>query len=88
MSPARTPSNSSTSQINPLPALTQYLVFSTHGCSSSPEILIQGNGNELYTSPIKGTKPRGNTKSEDLELIKELIECPKERAEHLMLVDL
>ena len=57
-------------------------------CSSSPEILIQGNGNEFYTSPIKGTKPRGNTKSEDLELIKELIECPKERAEHLMLVDL
>ena len=57
-------------------------------CSSSPEILIQGDGQEFYTSPIKGTKPRGKTKSEDLELINDLISCSKERAEHLMLVDL
>ena len=57
-------------------------------CSSSPEILIQGDGSEFYTSPIKGTKSRGNTESEDLNLVNELIDCPKERAEHLMLVDL
>ena len=57
-------------------------------CSSSPEILIQGDGQEFYTSPIKGTKPRGKTKSKDLELINDLISCSKERAEHLMLVDL
>lgn len=57
-------------------------------CSSSPEILIQGDGQEFYTSPIKGTKPRGKTKSKDLKLINDLINCSKERAEHLMLVDL
>ena len=57
-------------------------------CSSSPEILIQGDDQEFYTSPIKGTKPRGKTKSKDLELINDLISCSKERAEHLMLVDL
>jgi anthranilate synthase len=57
-------------------------------CSSSPEILIQGDGDTFSTSPIKGTKPRGETEKEDLELIEELINCPKERAEHLMLVDL
>ena len=57
-------------------------------CSSSPEILIQGDGQEFYTSPIKGTKPRGKTKSKDLELVNDLIGCSKERAEHLMLVDL
>ncbi len=57
-------------------------------CSSSPELLIQSNGEYFSTSPIKGTKPRGQTSKEDLDLIHELINCPKERAEHLMLVDL
>ncbi len=57
-------------------------------CSSSPEILIQGDGATFSTSPIKGTKQRGETKQKDLEFIDDLINCPKERAEHLMLVDL
>ena len=57
-------------------------------CSSSPEILIRGENGIFSTSPIKGTKPRGENKEKDLQLIKELITCPKERAEHLMLVDL
>ena len=57
-------------------------------CSSSPEILIQGDGVYFSTSPIKGTKQRGNTKEKDLNFINDLISCPKERAEHLMLVDL
>ncbi|MED5271888.1 MAG: chorismate-binding protein [Candidatus Thermoplasmatota archaeon] len=57
-------------------------------CSSSPEILIQGDGVYFSTSPIKGTKQRGDTKEKDLNFINDLISCPKERAEHLMLVDL
>ncbi len=57
-------------------------------CSSSPEILIQGDGITFSTSPIKGTKQRGATKEKDEGFIDELINCPKERAEHLMLVDL
>tara|TARA_B100000902_G_C27296497_1_gene910251 strand:+ start:125 stop:2398 length:2274 start_codon:yes stop_codon:yes gene_type:complete len=57
-------------------------------CSSSPEILIKGENGVFSTSPIKGTKARGVNEEKDQELIKELINCPKERAEHLMLVDL
>ncbi|HJM45143.1 MAG TPA: chorismate-binding protein [Candidatus Poseidoniaceae archaeon] len=57
-------------------------------CSSSPEILIQGDGTTFSTSPIKGTKQRGETEQKDLDFIDDLINCPKERAEHLMLVDL
>ena len=57
-------------------------------CSSSPEILIRGEKGTFSTSPIKGTKPRGVNKERDLDLINELINCPKEKAEHLMLVDL
>ena len=57
-------------------------------CSSSPELLIQSDGEIFSTSPIKGTKPRGESTETDKKLIEELINCPKERAEHLMLVDL
>ena len=55
---------------------------------SSPESLVSVRGREVATNPIAGTRKRGKTKEEDLALEKELIEDEKERAEHVMLVDL
>ena len=56
--------------------------------SGSPELLIQKYGQNLSTRPIAGTRPRGNNDAEDLALANELIHNEKERAEHVMLVDL
>ena len=56
--------------------------------SGSPELLIKRKGTELSTRPIAGTRPRGASKEDDLALANELIEHEKERAEHVMLVDL
>ena len=55
---------------------------------SSPEALITKNKDILNTVPIAGTIRRGKTPEEDLRLEKELLEDPKEQAEHIMLVDL
>ena len=55
---------------------------------SSPEALISKNKDVLNTVPIAGTIRRGKTPEEDLKLEKELLEDPKEQAEHIMLVDL
>jgi anthranilate synthase component 1 len=56
--------------------------------SASPELLLERAGNRIETEPIAGTRPRGDTDSEDRELEAELREDEKERAEHAMLVDL
>ncbi|MER1959067.1 MAG: anthranilate synthase component I family protein [Solibacillus sp.] len=56
--------------------------------SGSPELLVKKKGTELSTRPIAGTRPRGASKEEDLALANELINHEKERAEHVMLVDL
>lgn len=56
--------------------------------SSSPESLLQCDGVQLRTAPIKGTRPRGETQQEELRLRDEMINDEKERAEHRMLVDL
>lgn len=56
--------------------------------SGSPELLIEKYGDQLSTRPIAGTRPRGENDAEDLALAKALIDNEKERAEHLMLVDL
>ncbi len=56
--------------------------------SGSPELLIKKKGEALSTRPIAGTRPRGKSDLEDIELANELIENEKERAEHVMLVDL
>lgn len=56
--------------------------------SSSPELLFRVKGGRIETWPIAGTKPRGENYREDLKLTKELRNSPKEKAEHLMLVDL
>lgn len=56
--------------------------------SGSPELLVKRKGNELSTRPIAGTRPRGVSEEQDLALANELIHHEKERAEHVMLVDL
>ncbi|GAB6273372.1 MAG: anthranilate synthase component I [Peptococcaceae bacterium] len=74
--------------INPSP----YLYFLNFGeltiAGSSPEMLVRVEGSEVETRPIAGTRPRGATKEEDIILAQELLADPKERAEHIMLVDL
>ena len=55
---------------------------------SSPEALVKVTGGRAITHPIAGTRPRGKTPEEDAALAEDLLADPKERAEHLMLVDL
>ena len=55
---------------------------------TSPEALVKVDGERVETRPIAGTRPRGKTEEEDLALEQELLADEKERAEHLMLVDL
>lgn len=55
---------------------------------SSPETLVKVTGNEVLTFPIAGSRPRGATAQQDHELAEELFADPKERSEHIMLVDL
>src|SRR2546423_280289 len=55
---------------------------------SSPEILVRVGGGEVVVRPIAGTRPRGKDKAHDRILEEELLADPKERAEHIMLIDL
>jgi len=55
---------------------------------ASPEMLVRCEGGFIQTRPIAGTRPRGNSEREDEKLKKELLRDKKEKAEHLMLVDL
>jgi anthranilate synthase component 1 len=75
-------------RVNPSP----YLYFLDFGsfavAGSSPEILVKVTGGVVTIRPIAGTRPRGATPHEDLALETELLADPKERAEHLMLLDL
>lgn len=75
-------------RINPSPYL-YYLRFGDEAIvGSSPEMLVRVEGNSVQTVPIAGTRPRGKDPSGDDALAAELLSDPKERAEHLMLVDL
>ncbi|GAA0353669.1 para-aminobenzoate synthetase component 1 [Bacillus horti] len=75
-------------QINPSPYMG-YLHFPEQQViCGSPEQLIKLSGQKLSTRPIAGTRPRGGDREQDLKLAHELIHHPKERAEHVMLVDL
>jgi anthranilate synthase component 1 len=56
--------------------------------SSSPERLVQVRGNTVATRPIAGTRPRGRAAAADCAYSRELLAHPKERAEHIMLIDL
>ena len=74
--------------INPSPYMF-FLQFDE--CSlvgSSPEMLVKVSEGNVETRPIAGTRPRGETLAEDRDLADELLADPKERAEHVMLVDL
>jgi anthranilate synthase component 1 len=74
--------------INPSPYM-YYLKFKDFKIvGSSPEMLIRCEDGLIETRPIAGTRPRGSDEAEDSRLIKELLKDKKERAEHLMLVDL
>lgn len=74
--------------INPSPYL-YYLQFGDEAIiGSSPEMLVKVEGKKVQTVPIAGTRPRGRNPAEDARLAAELLADPKERAEHLMLVDL
>ncbi len=73
---------------NPSPYL-YFLDFGTFAVAgSSPEILVKVSGDIVTIRPIAGTRPRGATPHEDKALEEELLADPKERAEHLMLLDL
>lgn len=73
---------------NPAPFL-YYLDFGGFAVvGSSPEILVRVRDSRVTVRPIAGTRPRGATPSEDEALATELLADPKERAEHLMLLDL
>jgi anthranilate synthase component I len=75
-------------RVNPAPFL-YYLDYGTFAVAgSSPEILVRVRDGTITIRPIAGTRPRGATPCEDQALEQELIGDPKERAEHLMLLDL
>lgn len=74
--------------LNPSPYMYYLDLDNFHVVGSSPEILVRLQGSEITVRPIAGTRPRGKTEAEDLALEKELLADPKERAEHLMLIDL
>ncbi|MGZ6022528.1 MAG: anthranilate synthase component I [Rhizomicrobium sp.] len=75
-------------RVNPAP----FLFFLDYGdfavAGSSPEILVRARAGVVTIRPLAGTRPRGETPKEDKALEEELLADPKERAEHLMLLDL
>jgi anthranilate synthase component 1 len=75
-------------RINPSPYLFFVRTPGFEVVGASPELLLQVEGDRLTTHPIAGTRPRGADAREDALLAEELQRDPKERAEHVMLVDL
>ena len=73
---------------NPSPYMFYFSSNDIEIAGASPETLVKVNNTKLYTFPLAGTRPRGKTVEEDLELEKELLADEKELAEHNMLVDL
>ncbi len=73
---------------NPSPYLYYFRFPDFELIGSSPEMIVKQREQRVYTCPIAGTRPRGKTEAEDLALEKELLADEKERAEHVMLVDL
>ncbi|MDK8643271.1 anthranilate synthase component I family protein [Niallia taxi] len=74
--------------LNPSPYMGYFHTPEFQLVSGSPELLVKKKGNEISTRPIAGTRSRGKDNQEDQRLADELIGSEKERAEHVMLVDL
>jgi anthranilate synthase component 1 len=74
--------------VNPSPYMYFLRVGDRSIVGSSPEMLVRVEGRKVQTHPIAGTRPRGRTEEEDVRLAEELKRNEKERAEHVMLVDL
>jgi len=74
--------------INPSPYLFFLRLGKTTVVGSSPEVLVRAEGDRVEERPIAGTRPRGATAADDLRIEDEMKTDPKERAEHVMLVDL
>ncbi|MEE8233513.1 MAG: anthranilate synthase component I family protein, partial [Gammaproteobacteria bacterium] len=74
--------------LNPSPYMFYLNLKDFHIVGSSPEILVRLEDNEVTVRPMAGTRPRGADAEEDLVLEEELLNDPKELAEHLMLIDL
>ncbi|WP_082193977.1 anthranilate synthase component I family protein [Bacillus sp. 37MA] len=75
-------------ELNPSPYMAYIQTPDFQIVSGSPELLVKKNGTKLSTRPIAGTRSRGKDDMEDEQLAAELINNEKERAEHVMLVDL
>ena len=74
--------------LNPSPYMFYYDMGDHHVVGASPEILVRLENGTVTSRPIAGTRPRGKTREQDLALAKELLADPKERAEHVQLMDL
>ena len=74
--------------VNPSPYLFYLQMNDVHVVGSSPEMLVKVRGRDVFYRPIAGTLPRGKDEAEDQRLERELLSSEKERAEHIMLVDL
>jgi anthranilate synthase component 1 len=74
--------------VNPSPYLYFLRMGDTHVLGSSPEMLVRVTGRKLEYRPIAGTHPRGRDEAEDQHLEQQMLHDEKERAEHVMLVDL
>ena len=74
--------------VNPSPYMFFIRMAERSIVGSSPEMLVRVEGRHAVTHPIAGTRPRGKTDEEDMRLAEELKRNEKEKAEHVMLVDL
>jgi len=74
--------------LNPSPYMFYYDMGDHHVVGASPEILVRLENGTVTARPIAGTRPRGKTREKDLALAEELLADPKERAEHVQLMDL
>lgn len=74
--------------VNPSPYLYYLKLGDLSVVGSSPEMLLKLQGRDAFYRPLAGTQPRGRNEKEDREFEEKLLADPKERAEHVMLVDL
>ncbi len=74
--------------LNPSPYMFFLRLDDTLVVGASPEVMVRKEGRKAELRPIAGTRPRGGSPAEDFRLESELLDDPKERAEHVMLVDL